>query len=414
MQSPGPWEGAPACGSAPSLRPFGRGRPVSPFTLGTMRALDSPDQMAAVLEAAVAAGIRHVETAPAYGPAETFLAEALERLAARDPAGRAALVLTSKLLPGPCLEEGKAQLTALLRRLAIPRLDNLAVHGLNTAEHLRWALRGAGRELLVWAEGEGLVGQVGFSSHGSAELIEEALASGRFGFCSLHLHLFDPERLPLAQAALAAGLGVMAISPADKGGRLYDPPPELVADCAPFHPLELAYRFLLDQGISTLTLGAAQPADLAWAAALRADPEAAAEERGGSPPTAAGSPQARCHWLGPQHRAALERLAAAGRTRLGAGRCGQCRQCLPCPNEVPIPTLLRLRNLAVGHGMQPFASERYSLIGRAGHWWEQVDASACGGCGDCLPRCPLALPIPELLADTHRRLAASPRRRLWG
>ena len=81
---------------------------------------------------------------------------------------------------------------------------------------------------------------------------------------------------------------------------------------------------------------------------------------------------------------------------------------------MPIPELLRLRNLAVGHGLQTFAEERYNLIGRAGHWWETLDASACGRCGDCLPRCPLQLPIPELLADTHRRLAAPPRRRLWG
>jgi predicted aldo/keto reductase-like oxidoreductase len=82
--------------------------------------------------------------------------------------------------------------------------------------------------LLAWALGEGLVGQVGFSSHGSNDLIAAALASERFGFCSLHLHLLDRQRLPLAQAALAAGLGVLAISPADKGGRLYAPPPQLV------------------------------------------------------------------------------------------------------------------------------------------------------------------------------------------
>lgn len=484
---------------------------MTPFTLGTMRALDSPAQMAAVLQAAVQAGIRHLETAPAYGPAEAFLGEALQRLERRDPALRRQLVLTSKLLPGCSLEQGQAQLRALLARLASPQLDNLAVHGLNTPEHLDWALRGDGRDLLAWAEAEGLVGQVGFSSHGATPLIEQALASRRFGFCSLHLHLFDRERLPLARAALAGGIGVMAISPADKGGRLYDPPPELLADCAPFHPLELAYRFLLDQGISTLTLGAAQPGDLAWAAALLADPggeggcgrfspedpglssapaaaggggdghgssaaalEAAesaagaaadAEDRlafrpaglsgaGGpgdglcgaapvQPPGTALVPAAQAArpampsgdsgagdpfaglavaaaasregpWLGPEQRAALARLEAAGRGRLAESRCGQCRQCLPCPNEVPIPALLRLRNLAVGHGMVPFASERYSLIGRAGHWWEQLDASACQRCGDCLPRCPLQLPIPDLLADTHRRLAAPPRRRLWG
>lgn len=367
---------------------------MSPFTLGTMRALASPEAMQAVLMAAVAAGINHLETAPAYGPAEAFLGRALARLGETDPDARADLVLTSKLLPGPGLEDGRAQLRACLQRLGVARLDNLAVHGLNRPEHLAWALSGPGAELLAWAEGEGLVGQVGFSSHGDTALIEAALASGRFGFCSLHLHLFDRERLPLARAAQAAGLGVMAISPADKGGRLFDPPDALAADCAPFAPLELAYRFLLAEGISTLTLGAARPQDLEWAARLAG---------AGSPDDAERQSLA----------AALARLEAAGSQRLGSEGCGQCRACLPCPNGVPIPTLLRLRNLAVGHGMESFARERYGLIGRAGHWWEQNDGSACGRCGDCLARCPLQLPIPDLLADTHRRLAAPPRRRLW-
>ena len=354
-----------------------------------MRALGSVEQMSEVLQAAVLAGINHRETAPAYGLAEDFLGQALQR-ADRQPDG--GWVMTSKLLPGLSLREGKHQLLKILERLGCNKLDNLAIHGLNRPEHLDWALQGDGRALLDWAQGEGHTVQVGFSSHGSQDLIATAISSGRFQFCSLHLHLLDPQRLPLALRALKRGMGILAISPADKGGRLQAPSPTLKSDCAPFTPLQLAYRFLLAQGITTLSVGAAKASDLALAAAL---------QRSDSPLTA-------------EEQSSLQRLADHRRGRLGSDLCGQCQACLPCPNEVPIPELLRLRNLAIGHDMTPFCQERYNLIGRAGHWWETLDASACQRCGDCLPRCPHQLKIPDLLADTHRRLQAAPRRRLWG
>ena len=61
-------------------RKFGVGPDVSLFTLGTMRALESPDQMHRVIKAAFHAGINHLETAPSYGPAESFIGAALKKL----------------------------------------------------------------------------------------------------------------------------------------------------------------------------------------------------------------------------------------------------------------------------------------------------------------------------------------------
>ena len=62
LGGPGPLADPGACSAPPARRPFGRGPAVSLFSLGTMRALESADQLGAVLAAALAADINHIET----------------------------------------------------------------------------------------------------------------------------------------------------------------------------------------------------------------------------------------------------------------------------------------------------------------------------------------------------------------
>ena len=128
-------------------RPFGEGPPVSLFTLGTMRALASPETMYSVVKHAVGIGINHLETAPAYGPAESFLGESIKRLENEGIIPKDGWVITSKILPGVNLADGKKQIKAILSRLGKSKIANLAVHGLNLNDHLDWVVKGEGKEL---------------------------------------------------------------------------------------------------------------------------------------------------------------------------------------------------------------------------------------------------------------------------
>ena len=372
-------------------RSFGKGCNVSLFTLGTMRGTESLQKMYSLIKSAYQTGINHLETAASYGNAEKLIGEALEKLETFENISRKEFIITTKVLPVGDLNYLKNNFNNSLRNLKLKKINNLAIHGINLDEHLDWVLNGEGEKFLRWVIKEGLVNQIGFSSHGSYKLIEKAIKCKVFSFCNLHLHFLDQSKLSLAKMALKNNMGVLAISPADKGGKLYAPSDSLLKASEPYHPLELAYRFLLSKGITTLSLGATKSEDFNIAKKL------------------INSSQK----LTSSEINALENIEKLGNLELQSSKCEQCRSCLPCPSQIPIPEILRLRNISIGYGQLEFAKERYNLIGRAGHWWEQKDASFCLDCNECIPKCPSKLNIPNLLKQTHNLLIDKPKKRLW-
>jgi len=360
---------------------------LSAFSFGGMRFLSSEENAVATVFKAVELGINHLETAKGYGKSEEYIGSAFQAGLARQ-----SIYLTTKMAPTPDRDSMTQLIERSLTRLKTDYLDNLALHGLNTPQHFESVTKKDGCMLAVQEAVEaGLIRHVGFSTHGSLELILALIETDLFEFMNVHYYYFNQRNAAAIQRAHEKDMGVFIISPTDKGGQLYAPPEKLKVLCHPFTPLALNHRFLLsDPRIHTLSLGAASPEEFA-AHRMAADQ---------------GMP------LTPEEQQALKRIDQS-LVDLKPDLCEQCFACLPCPENINIPEVLRLRNLAVGLDMVDFGQYRYNMLEKAGHWFPGTKGNRCTDCGDCLPRCPVNLPIPTLLRDAHQRLAAGERKRLW-
>ncbi len=359
---------------------------LSRFSLGTMRCLSSAEVFYQTVAEAVALGINHLETAPSYGQSEEYLGLALQR-----GLSRADLHITTKILPTSDPQQVWQTLETSRQRLQTDYIDCVAIHGINTTEHLTWSIDHC-VPVLQAAIDRGWIRHIGFSTHGTLDLVSAAINTGLFSFVNLHYYYFFQRLAPAIALAQTQDMGVFIISPADKGGQLFTPSAQLQELCQPFSPLALTYRWLLsDARVTTLSLGAAHPAELTQPLAVSDQSET----------------------LTAVEIAVIDRLEQELARQLGSDLCSQCYACLPCPADINIPEILRLRNLDVAYEMTAYGQYRYRMLENAGHWFPGNKGNRCNECGDCLPRCPQQLKIPELLFDTDQRLRTSEGRRLW-
>jgi uncharacterized protein len=376
---------------AMAYRRFGRtGLELSCITLGGMRYVhgwDAPrdvlpqdmlDQCARVVDAALAAGINHIETAYGYGKSEHCYGRVLNEIL-RVPRDR--YYLMTKAAPATAAE-ARRTVREQLAALRTDRIDLYAWHGINTPGLLTTALAPGGAvDELRAMQAAGIIGAVGFSTHGRLETVIEAIRSDRFDFVNLHYYYFYQRLRGAVDLAHARDMGVFIISPNDKGGQLFRAPPLLHRLCAPWTPIQCNARWCLrTPAVQTLSFGLDAPAQI---------PEAVAAMAGGL--------------LGdPTITAAAARLdARLGEDPVAAWEGWELQD---DPSGINIPEVLRFRRLLRCYDMRDFGVYRYNMLESKGHWFPGHYASPDLVDRVQAHRAPPGIDVRALLTETHAAL----------
>jgi predicted aldo/keto reductase-like oxidoreductase len=357
---------------------------------------DSQRNLEATVRRALELGIVHIETARGYGTSERQLGRLLPSLP------REQIVVQTKIAPLADPERFEADFRDSLGRLGLKYVDLLALHGINDRQTLDWSLRPGGcLERAHRLVELGLARHVGFSTHGPTDVIVSAIEDGRFEYVNLHYYYFQQDNLPAVAAATERDMGVFIISPSDKGGRLYEPPPKLVLATAPMSPIVFNDCWcLLDERIHVLSIGASRPSDLDEhvAAVHRLMADSAGVKR--------------------EVAQASERIRRDIAEVFGAEWVDGWSQGLPGWDQVPgginLREILRLYTLARALDMTEYGRSRYNLLGSGGHWFPGQTAELMGNheLTPALSQSPFAARLEGYLREAHSLLGGTKKRRL--
>lgn len=351
---------------------------------------ENQKNLEATVRYALDLGINHIETARGYGTSEVQLGEFLPSLP------RDEMIVQTKIGPKDTPTEFLETFETSMAALRIDHVDLLSIHGINNEETLEQTFKTM--PALEQLKKEGRCRHIGFSTHGPSDLVVKAIETGLFDYVNLHWYfVYHPINRAPVDAAAKLDMGVFIISPVDKGGKLYEPPPKLIDLCQPLTPMQFNDLYCLrDPKVHTLSIGAARPSDLV------------------NHVTAVGNLQHNLPLVEPIET----RLIRALEKELGADWVHHWHEGLPrqvdTPDGINIPEILRLWTYAKGLDMVEFGKMRYNLMGNAGHWFPgqkaaQVDAEALK---PFLQNSPFAERIPAILQEAHALLNDEPKKRL--
>ncbi|MBF0499751.1 MAG: aldo/keto reductase [Candidatus Riflebacteria bacterium] len=379
-------------------RQFGKtGKSVSVLGFGCMRLpLTDPhkpetideEKSSALLHRAVEKGINYIDTAYPYHAAVPFTAGQSELFVGSFLKGqmRDKVFLATKL-PSWSIqsrEDCDKFLNEQLFRLQTDHIDFYLVHAVM---HQFWGKLKSARvfEFLDSAIRDGRIRHAGFSFHDDLPLFKEVVDAYNWSFCQIQYNFMDENfQAGLAGLNYAAkkGLGVVVMEPLRGGSLANNVPPSVqkLWDNAPVHrsPAAWAFQHVWNHPeVSVALSGMNEEAQLTenLEIAQKAVPNS----------------------LSDAEKALIESVRKEYRSRIKVD-CTACKYCMPCPAGVNIPGCFgMLNNLAMFENPDAVKFQYNVFLG-------QGKASKCVQCGECAPKCPQHIPIPEKLKEVVKVL----------
>lgn len=302
-----------------------------------------------LLKEAYSQGINFIDTARGYNESEKLIGNALNEI------GRENFYLATKSMKrdyNGVLEE----LETSLANLMVDTIDLFQFHNVKNLEELNIVMGKDGAlKAIKEAKLKGKVKEIGITSH-SPELLDKAIDTGEFSTIQCPYNAIENQAEELFKKAKENNIGVIVMKPL-AGGAIRE--------------AELAIRYIVNNpNISVVIPGMDSIQQVKENANIGINIKELTKEEN-------------------------EKLFQEADS-LGTEFCRRCGYCLPCPEDIDIPSQFLMEAYYTRYDLKEWAKSRYDAM--------NYKASHCIECGICETKCPYDLPIRNMMKNVAKTL----------